>query len=152
MFRHLLDTFIGGWEVPGQNKNESWHKIDCCNVASYFLLEDHSTIYRPFQPAAGAVSGLWTKPQTAGEIVSFLSFRPVYVFFYQKRKDFFFIFIIFNSYYFQAIQTAVFYKKNVFKMFKSSVFMFLGLPVSCDKNKKLSLGKIDYWKVSSKIR
>ena len=36
-------------------------------------------------------------------------------------------------------------------MIKSSLVMFLGLPVSCDKNKKLILGKIDYWKVSLDI-
>ena len=44
--------------------------------------------------------------------------------------------MILYSNYFEAIQAAVFYKKNAFKMFKSSLFMFLGLPVSCDKNKK----------------
>ena len=63
-----------------------------------------------------------------------------------------FFFIIFNYIYFEAIQAAVFYKKNASKMFKSSLFMFLDFLVSCDKNKKLSLGKIDYRKVSSKIR
>ena len=53
-------------------------------------------------------------------------------------------FIIFDYNYFEAIQAAVFYKKNASKMFKSSLFMFLGLPVSCEKNKKRSLEKIDY--------
>ena len=38
------------------------------------------------------------------------------------------------------IQT-IFYKKNAFKMFKSSLFMFLDLPVSCDKNKKIKLNE-----------
>ena len=41
---------------------------------------------------------------------------------------------MFSSKYFKATQAAVFYKKNAFKMFESSLFMFLGLPVSCDKN------------------
>ena len=45
-----------------------------------------------------------------------------------------FFFIIFDFNYFQAIQTAVFYKKNASKMFKRNLFMFLGLPVSYDKN------------------
>ena len=66
--------------------------------------------------------------------------------------------MIFNSNYFQAIQAAVFYKKNVFKIFKSNLFMFLGLLVSCDKTKKLGNEKwtfnrrclrirqrLDYW-------
>ena len=46
-------------------------------------------------------------------------------------------FIIFDSNYFEAIQAAVFHKKNTSKKFKSRYFMFLGLPVSCDKNKKI---------------
>ena len=41
---------------------------------------------------------------------------------------------MFSSKYFKATQAAVFYKKNVSKMFESSLFIFLGLPVSCDKN------------------
>ena len=45
-------------------------------------------------------------------------------------------FIIFDSNYFEAIQAAVFYRKNASKMFKSSLFMFLDILVSCDKNKK----------------
>ena len=49
------------------------------------------------------------------------------------------MFIFFDSNYFEAIQAAVFYKKNASKMFKSSLFMFLSLPVSCDKNKKIKL-------------
>ena len=36
--------------------------------------------------AALAAHDLLTEPQTAEEIVSFLSFRPVYVFFYPKIK------------------------------------------------------------------
>ena len=36
---------------------------------------------------------------------------------------------------FQAIQSAVFHKKNESKMFQSNSFMFLDLLVSCDKNK-----------------
>ena len=67
------------------------------------------------------------------------------IFLSQNKKDQITIFfIIFNSNYFEAIQAAVLYKKNASKMFKSSLFMFLGLSVSCDKNRKLSLGKIDY--------
>ena len=47
---------------------------------------------------------------------------------------FFFIFFDFN--YFQAIQAAVFYTKNVSKMFKYKLFMFLGLKVYFDKKTK----------------
>ena len=44
---------------------------------------------------------------------------------------------IFDSYYFQAIQIAVFYKKDASKIFKHNVFMFLNLQVSyAKKNKK----------------
>ena len=46
-----------------------------------------------------------------------------------------FFFVIFNYNYFEAIQAAVFYKKNASKMFKSNLFMFLDVLVSCDKNK-----------------
>ena len=45
------------------------------------------------------------------------------------------LYIILNSNYFQTVQAAVFYKKNASKMFRSNLFMFLGLLVSCDKNK-----------------
>ena len=40
-----------------------------------------------------------------------------------------------NSIYFQAIQTAVFYKKNKYKKFSPSFLMFLDHRVSCDQNK-----------------
>ena len=43
---------------------------------------------------------------------------------------------MFKYNYFEAIQAAVFYKKNASKMFKSSLFMFLDLLVSCGKHKK----------------
>jgi len=59
------------------------------------------------------------------------------IFLSENKKNLIDIFlIIFNKNYFKAIQAAIFYKKNVSKMLKSSLFMFLGLPVSCDKNKK----------------
>ena len=35
-------------EVPYQNKNGSWHKTDCCNEESDFLLEVHSAIHQQF--------------------------------------------------------------------------------------------------------
>ena len=47
-----------------------------------------------------------------------------------------FFYIIFQSNYFQATQTAVFYKKNMCKMFKRNSFMFLDLQVSSVQNKK----------------
>ena len=47
-----------------------------------------------------------------------------------------YFYMTFDSNIFEAIQAAVFYKKNVSKMFKSSLFMFLGLPVSYVKVKK----------------
>ena len=59
------------------------------------------------------------------------------IFLSQNKKNKIIIFyIICNFTYFKAIQAAVFYKKNAFEMFKSSLFMFLGLLVPCDKNKK----------------
>jgi len=41
-----------------------------------------------------------------------------------KKNSILFYFIIFDINYFEAIQAAVFYKKNAFEMFKSSLFMF----------------------------
>ena len=57
----------------------------------------------------------------------------------KKKKSILFIFLIFDSNYFEAIQAALFYKKNASKIFKSSLFMFLGVTVSYDKNKKIKL-------------
>ena len=42
-----------------------------------------------------------------------------------------------NSIYFKAIQTAVFYQKNTYKIFRLKFIMFLDLEVSCDQNKNL---------------
>ena len=59
-----------------------------------------------------AAKGLWTENQPAGEL---LGFQPVYVFLkklkLKKNKTFF---IILNSIYFKAIQTAVYYQKNTY--------------------------------------
>ena len=52
--------------------------------------------------------------QTAAEIVSFLSFQTDYVNFYLKK-------IILDSNKFQAIQTAVFYKKATFNMLRCNL-------------------------------
>ena len=112
MFRPKFNPFLVIWVIKTKNLNK--HKTDCCNV--------------PFLAAPAAATGLWTEPQTAGEFVSFLSFQPVNVFFLS------FIFMIFDSKYFQAIQTAVFYKKITFKMFKCNFFMFLDVQGSCDQN------------------
>ena len=43
--------------------------------------------------------------------------------------------------YFQAIQTALLYKKNIFEMFKSNFNMCLDLSGSCGQNKNQSLEK-----------
>ena len=48
-------------------------------------------------------------------------------------------------YNFQAIQTALLYKKNVFEMFKYNLSMFLDLPGSFCQNKNQSLGITDFW-------
>ena len=118
----------------------------CCQIDDWMYTAPSSGHFRQRPPPPLA------KTQTAGEIVSFFILRPVYVFFYCKIKkiQIWFFFIIFNYIYFEAIQAAVFCRQNASKMFKSSLFMFLDLLVSCDKD--WSLGKIDYWKVSSKIR
>ena len=34
IFRPNFDPFIDIWGFPDQNKNESLHKTDCCNVLS----------------------------------------------------------------------------------------------------------------------
>ena len=133
VLRSQFDLFIVIWEIPDQNKNKSSHKTDWCYVLSDCWLEVHSAILWPFPAAAAAATGLWIEPQTAGEIVFFLSFWPVYVFFYQI-----FFFMIFDSNYYQTIQTAVLYKKSTFKMFKCNLFMFLYLQGSFDQNKNES--------------
>ena len=46
-------------------------------------------------------------------------------------------FIILDSNYFQAFQTAIFYKKDASKMFKHNLFMFLDTHVSVNQNKNL---------------
>ena len=52
----------------------------------------------------------------------------------------------------QAIQTALFYNKNKFYMFKSDLFyMFLDLPGSCGPNKTNAYKKTDYWNDVSDI-
>ena len=38
MFRPYLDVFIHISRLPVQYKNESWHKTDCRNVVSDFLM------------------------------------------------------------------------------------------------------------------
>ena len=83
--------------------------------------------------AAAAAHYLSTEPQAAKEIVFFLSFQPVCVFFCIKKGQ--------NSRLhnlsfklFQAIQTANFYEKDASKMFTSNLFMFLDLQVSSDPN------------------
>ena len=78
------------------------------------------------------------EPQTAGAIVSFLSFRHVYVFFYQKIKKNPFKFCLLSLILtiFQAIQTAAFYKKMHLKGLGVIYFlMFSDLQGSCDQNK-----------------
>ena len=48
--------------------------------------------------------------------------------------------MIFDSNYFQTIQTAVFFKKNTFKMFKCNLFMFLDLHGKLKQNCMLKSG------------
>ena len=120
MLRPKVNPFIVIWVIPDQNQNESLHETDCCNVLSDCWLDAPSIGHA----AAAAGTGLWTEPQTAGEIVFFFLLGPVYVFFYKKNKIIWVFFIIFDSNYFKAIWTAVLYKKSTFKMFKCKFFMF----------------------------
>ena len=71
----------------------------------------------------------------------FSLFKAVYVFVYlsqnKKKSNWSFVFIIFGSNYFQAIQAGVFSKKNASKRFDCNwFFLFLGLLVSCDNSQK----------------
>ena len=59
---------------------------------------------------------------------------------YLKKNAFLFIFDMIN--YFQTFQTAVFYKKNLYEMFKRNLNMFLDLPGSCDQYKNVSQEKL----------
>ena len=49
--------------------------------------------------------------------------------------------------YFQAVQTALFYKKGLFKMLKSNFNMFLDLSELCGPNKNQSFKHltVDMW-------
>ena len=49
-----------------------------------------------------------------------------------------------HVYYFQAIQTALLYKKNVFEMFRYNFSMFLDLQGSFGQNKDQSLDITDF--------
>ena len=53
----------------------------------------------------------------------------------KEKKSFFFFLIILNLLYLKAIQTAVFYQKNMYKKFRPNFLMFLDHGVSCDQNK-----------------
>ena len=44
MLRPKLYPFIVIWVIADQNKNESLHKTDCCNVLSDCWLEVHRAI------------------------------------------------------------------------------------------------------------
>ena len=68
-----------------------------------------------------------------------------------KKIQISFFFIIFSYNYFEAIQAAVFYKKNASKMFKSDLLMFLDLQVAGAKNKNESTGKNVYRNVALEI-
>ena len=59
--------------------------------------------------------------------------------------------MIFASNFFLAIQTAVLYKKNAPKMFKSNLFMFLGLLVSCDIKKNYYLQGASHSRFSTEV-
>ena len=52
-------------------------------------------------------------------------------------------------YNFQAIQTALLCKKNVFEMFKYNFSMFLDLPGSFGQKQNQSLGITDFWNMVS---
>ena len=60
--------------------------------------------------------------QTAGEIVSFLAFRPFFMYFIYI---YIILILILNSINFKAIQTAIFYQKNPYKKFRPNFLMFL---------------------------
>ena len=73
MFRPNFDPLIGSWGIHNQNKKKAYTKL-----TDFFIRSTQRHL---------AAAGLWTDPQTAGEIVSFLSFRSAYLFFYKKRKN-----------------------------------------------------------------
>ena len=67
------------------------------------------------------------------------------IFYYKiKKKSNLNFFIILNSIYFQAIQSAVFYQINTYKKLKPNFLMFLDHMVSCDQNKLKKL-TIERW-------
>ena len=56
MFRPKLDIFIDVCGLPGECKNESWHKTDCCHVVLDYKKID-SAIWRRFEPATASAVG-----------------------------------------------------------------------------------------------
>ena len=60
----------------------------------------------------------------AGEMVSFSLFREGLDMLLLQNIYIYCFNVILNSIYFQAIQTAVFYQKNMYKMFRPNFLMF----------------------------
>ena len=56
-----------------------------------------------------------------------------------------------DSNYFKKFKQQFSINKSQSKMFKSNLFMFLGLVAFCDKNKKNVVMNKLYWKVASDI-
>ena len=56
----------------------------------------------------------------------------------KKKNEIWFVFIIFDTNYFQAIQRALFFRENVSKMFMHNLFTFLDIQVPGDQNKNES--------------
>ena len=73
----------------------------------------------------------------AGVMVSFSLFREgLDMLLIQNKKNLILIFfLILDFIYFQAIQTAVLYQKNMYKKFRPDFLMFLDHAVSFDQNK-----------------
>ena len=104
------------------------------------------------QQGGAATQGLWIEHQPAGKMVSFSLFRtreswclPYAGFLYPAMKKEIrlkFFFIIFDSYYFQLIEAAVFYTKILFNLFRSNLFMFLGHFWTMSKRKTLFLASL----------
>ena len=69
IFRPHLDMSLGVFGLPEKtNKNESWHKTDCCIVLSDFWKEVWNGIYQQFLAATGAVVSQWTRSWILKEI------------------------------------------------------------------------------------
>ena len=116
---------------------ESRHKMTvlmCCQIFDqrYAAPSSGNFRQRPSPPQACELRLRQLEKQSPSQL------SDLFMYFSIKKNIFImfvFFFIILNSINFKAVQTAVFYQKNMYKKFRPIFLMFSDLGVSCDQNK-----------------